>query len=126
MLLCWARQVAIFFSSPRVEPQEDHGECSTSLQLLAQQLKMAQAILPSKKTALSWTAIFSALLLGLWTRSGERTSSSVKDIFSFGANEEYVCQDQQYTTEIISVDPLMIYINDFVSREEARDLVAVG
>jgi prolyl 4-hydroxylase len=38
----------------------------------------------------------------------------------------FVCEQHQYTTEIVSIDPLLIYINNFVSDKEAQLLVATG
>lgn len=40
--------------------------------------------------------------------------------------EEFVCKAGSYTTEIISIDPLLIYINNFVDEGEIRDLIAEG
>lgn len=105
---------------------------STSLpsQTITSHLNMTHPSLPSKKTALSWTAIFSALLLGLWTRSGEKSGSPVvvRDIWMFGGQgkEEFICTERGYTTEVISVDPLMVYINGFVTGEEAKGLIDIG
>ncbi|KAI4673213.1 uncharacterized protein J4E88_008825 [Alternaria novae-zelandiae] len=36
------------------------------------------------------------------------------------------CADHQYTTEIISLDPLVIYINNFTSAREAEGLITLG
>ena len=36
------------------------------------------------------------------------------------------CEMQQYTTEIISLDPLLIYINNFTSAQEAEELINLG
>ncbi|KAI4661544.1 uncharacterized protein J4E78_004333 [Alternaria triticimaculans] len=36
------------------------------------------------------------------------------------------CADHQYTTEIISLDPLLIYINNFTSAREAEQLISLG
>ncbi|KAF1837510.1 hypothetical protein BDW02DRAFT_518833 [Decorospora gaudefroyi] len=36
------------------------------------------------------------------------------------------CKTHQYTTEIISVDPLVIYINNFTSAQEAEELIHLG
>lgn len=44
----------------------------------------------------------------------------------FSKSPEYVCVDQHYTTEIISIEPLVIYINDFVSPAEAAAIVEIG
>lgn len=37
-----------------------------------------------------------------------------------------LCPSHRYTTEIVSLDPLIIYINNFTSPEEARDLIKAG
>lgn len=36
------------------------------------------------------------------------------------------CYTHEYTTEIISLDPLVIYINNFTSAEEAEELIKLG
>jgi prolyl 4-hydroxylase len=36
------------------------------------------------------------------------------------------CGNHQYTTEIISLDPLLIYINNFTSTQEAEELIELG
>ncbi|KAF2187695.1 hypothetical protein K469DRAFT_661716 [Zopfia rhizophila CBS 207.26] len=38
----------------------------------------------------------------------------------------YNCDDHKYTTEIISLDPLVIYINNFTTKREAEELVMLG
>ncbi|TVY23685.1 Prolyl 4-hydroxylase [Lachnellula hyalina] len=41
-------------------------------------------------------------------------------------SSDFVCEDHHYTTEIISTDPLLIYINNFISAREAEAIIAVG
>jgi prolyl 4-hydroxylase len=36
------------------------------------------------------------------------------------------CKAHQYTSEIISLDPLVIYINNFTSAPEAEELINIG
>ncbi|KAF2707478.1 hypothetical protein K504DRAFT_482892 [Pleomassaria siparia CBS 279.74] len=36
------------------------------------------------------------------------------------------CESHQYTNEIVSLDPLVIYINNFTSFQEAEDLIRLG
>ncbi|KAL6711949.1 hypothetical protein ACN47E_002992 [Coniothyrium glycines] len=36
------------------------------------------------------------------------------------------CETHQYTSEIISLDPLVIYINNFTSAQEAEELINIG
>jgi prolyl 4-hydroxylase len=36
------------------------------------------------------------------------------------------CSTHQYTSQIISLDPLVIYINDFISVLEAEELIDIG
>ena len=43
-----------------------------------------------------------------------------------GENLLKACADHQYTTEIISLDPLLIYINNFTSAREAEELIKLG
>ncbi len=37
---------------------------------------------------------------------------------------EFVCKTGKYRTEIISIDPLLIYINNFVDETEIKGLIA--
>lgn len=37
-----------------------------------------------------------------------------------------ICDKHQYTSEIISLDPLVIYINNFTSTQEAEELINIG
>src|SRR6266511_4133610 len=39
---------------------------------------------------------------------------------------EFECSSQKYTTEILSLDPLVVYIRDFVSKEEIEELLELG
>jgi hypothetical protein len=39
---------------------------------------------------------------------------------------EYECRAGEYTTELLSIDPPIIYINNFLSDDEARDLIRLG
>jgi len=41
-------------------------------------------------------------------------------------NGEFVCKKGSYTTEIVSIDPLLIYINNFVDESEIKGLIAEG
>ena len=36
------------------------------------------------------------------------------------------CESHKYTSEIVSLDPLVIYINNFTSFQEAEDLIKLG
>ncbi|KAF2261852.1 hypothetical protein CC78DRAFT_583218 [Lojkania enalia] len=36
------------------------------------------------------------------------------------------CESHKYTTEIVSLDPLVIYINNFTTHQEADELIAAG
>lgn len=36
------------------------------------------------------------------------------------------CKEHRYTSEIISLDPLVIYINNFTSKQEAEQLINIG
>jgi prolyl 4-hydroxylase len=36
------------------------------------------------------------------------------------------CSTHQYTSQIISLDPLVIYINNFTSIPEAEELITIG
>ncbi|KAF2464088.1 uncharacterized protein BDR25DRAFT_243513, partial [Lindgomyces ingoldianus] len=38
----------------------------------------------------------------------------------------YDCEAHKYTTEIVSLDPLVIYINNFTSTQEAENLIKAG
>jgi prolyl 4-hydroxylase len=47
-------------------------------------------------------------------------------IFGGLREEGFLCKTGQYTTEIVSVDPLLIYINNFVDKSEIEGLIAEG
>jgi prolyl 4-hydroxylase len=36
------------------------------------------------------------------------------------------CKTHQYTSEIVSLNPLLIYINNFTSAHEAEELITTG
>ena len=74
-----------------------------------------QNFIPTRKTAFGFAVVAGLLaaLLGLYVQKGKK-----EEIFS--------CREQKYMTEIVSIDPLVIYINDFVSQSEASQLVSLG
>ncbi|ORY19441.1 hypothetical protein BCR34DRAFT_527723 [Clohesyomyces aquaticus] len=41
-------------------------------------------------------------------------------------HEPHSCEAHKYTTEIVSIDPLVIYINNFTTFQEAEDLIKAG
>lgn len=41
-------------------------------------------------------------------------------------DHEYVCPAPRYSTEILSMDPLIMYINNFVSESEIDHLLRLG
>jgi prolyl 4-hydroxylase len=49
-----------------------------------------------------------------------------KGFFEEVGNGEFLCKKGSYTTEIISIDPLLIYINHFVDESEIKGLIAEG
>jgi len=74
-----------------------------------------QSFIPTKKTAFGFAVVAGLLaaLLGRYVQKG-------------GKEEVFFCKEQKYMTEIVSLDPLVIYINDFVSQSEASQLVSLG
>jgi prolyl 4-hydroxylase len=74
-----------------------------------------QTFIPTKKTAFSFAVVASlfAALFGHYLQKGKK-----EEVFS--------CEEQKYMTEIVSLDPLVIYINDFVSQSEASKLISLG
>jgi len=38
----------------------------------------------------------------------------------------YKCPELNYTMEIVSIDPLLIYINNFISPQESQELLKLG
>ncbi|PVH76758.1 hypothetical protein DL98DRAFT_282957 [Cadophora sp. DSE1049] len=83
---------------------------------------MAQIYLPSRKTALGSACAAAALLAVFWSNQQYHDNTEA----SIPTPETYECRPHTYTTEIVSVDPLLIYINEFLSSEEADLLVALG
>ncbi|KAI1816865.1 hypothetical protein GGS20DRAFT_535846 [Poronia punctata] len=57
------------------------------------------------------------------TTSGTNSSSSDNKT---EYENEYTCSRQAYTTEIISLDPLVIYIHDFFSPPDINEILKVG
>jgi prolyl 4-hydroxylase len=64
-----------------------------------------------------------ALFWGSWVQSYLPTW---KGVWGGVRKEEFVCQAGSYTTEIVSIDPLLIYINNFVDESEIKGLIAEG
>ena len=74
-----------------------------------------QSFIPTKKTAFGF-AVVAGLLAALFGRYVQKGNKE----------EVFVCEEQKYMTEIVSLDPLVIYINDFVSQSEASKLISLG
>lgn len=79
--------------------------------------------LPLLKIVLSSYAI-TALLVASYSYGFP--FSPLQTLFSNSREKPFVCEPHQYTTEIVSIDPLLIYINNFVSDKEAVGLIATG
>jgi prolyl 4-hydroxylase len=77
-------------------------------------LPVLRSHLPNKLRAYLPTAVWEATT----------TSESQEPLNTEGLVK--VCSDHQYTTEIISLDPLLIYINNFTSAREAAELIRIG
>lgn len=75
-----------------------------------------------KKTA-TGSAITLLVLAVFW---GSWVQKPWKGIWGGVRKEEFVCKAGTYTTEIISIDPLLIYINNFVDEREMKGLIAEG
>jgi hypothetical protein len=88
--------------------------------------KMAQAYmyLFARKTALGST-LLAVILAALWAGLKVR-NTGLGDLLSFRRRPDDICEVGSYTTEIVSTDPLVIYINNFVSEKEAEALVTAG
>lgn len=86
------------------------------------------AEIPLRKIVLSSYAIAALLVAAYWSSySYSFTFSPFQAFFgTLRAPPPFVCEPHQYTTEIVSIDPLLIYINNFVSAEEADLLIAEG
>jgi prolyl 4-hydroxylase len=80
--------------------------------------------LATRKTALSSALSAAALAAVLTAFMGK--DSTWAALKTGEKNEGFVCEPHQYTTEIISVDPLVVYINNFVSPRESQLLIALG
>ncbi|KAH9219566.1 hypothetical protein DL95DRAFT_483758 [Leptodontidium sp. 2 PMI_412] len=88
---------------------------------------MKSLTLPSKRTTLGSACAAAALLAAFWSNqfisdsTGSRSSEDKRV-----TPENYECKPHNYTTEVVSVDPLLIYINGFLRDEEADLLVELG
>jgi hypothetical protein len=74
-----------------------------------------QTFIPTKKIAFGF-AVVAGLLAALFGRYVQKWKKE----------EVFFCEEQKYMTEIVSLDPLVIYINDFVSQSEASKLISLG
>ncbi|KAH6676426.1 hypothetical protein B0J14DRAFT_354084 [Halenospora varia] len=86
---------------------------------------MKMTTLPSKKTALGSLAIFVALFSILRSSLIYEKLSTWRSFLPFSGTA-FICEEGRYTTEVVSTDPLVIYINDFVSAKEAKSIIDVG
>ncbi|KAF2785501.1 hypothetical protein K505DRAFT_380848 [Melanomma pulvis-pyrius CBS 109.77] len=85
--------------------------------------------LPLALTAL--TALFSGgvpklLPTRLQTYLSKATSQASADLSVAPKTQYSSCEAHQYTSEIVSLDPLVIYINNFTSIQEAEELIKLG
>ncbi|TGJ88332.1 hypothetical protein E0Z10_g420 [Xylaria hypoxylon] len=72
-------------------------------------------------------ALFAAWLLGRGSKSSVDTSHSLPPLpQSNSSSSDLRCEDQSYKTELISLDPLVIYIRDFFSTQEINNIVQAG
>jgi hypothetical protein len=71
-------------------------------------------------------SIIATLLAAAWSRYGFLQVSSYIQSTIKGETKGFTCRDQHYITEIVSVDPLVMWIEDFVSFSEADQVIAVG
>lgn len=79
---------------------------------------------PSK--ILVGSAIFATILAAQWS-SNVLQYTQWETFFPLKLNPvEFVCIPHHYTTEIVSNDPLLIYINNFTSILESRALIEAG
>jgi len=74
---------------------------------------------PSRKIVV-WSSVLVVLIAALSRYMGWQ------GLLGRGKGEGFVCEEGSYTTEIISIDPLVIYINNFTSEREIEELITVG
>jgi hypothetical protein len=76
-----------------------------------------------KKTAAGSAAAVTVLVLALfWVQKPWEWKGFLGGV----RKEDFVCKSGTYTTEIISIDPPLIYINNFVDDGERKGLIAEG
>jgi len=72
-----------------------------------------------KKTAAGSAAAVTVLVLALfWVQKPWEWKGFLGGV----RKEDFVCKSGTYTTEIISIDPLVIYINNFIDDGERKGL----
>jgi len=82
------------------------------------------AFLPSTRAFLS-SAILAVAIAVYFSGIATKYISWPLSLFS-SETPGFVCKPHQYTTEIVSVDPLLLYINNFTSLLENTALVTAG
>ncbi|KAE8442562.1 hypothetical protein EG329_003049 [Mollisiaceae sp. DMI_Dod_QoI] len=83
--------------------------------------------IPLQKIVLSSYAVAGILIAAYWSSYSYGFSFSPwQAVIGSLRSPPFVCEPHQYTTEIVSIDPLLIYINNFISASEAELLVATG
>lgn len=71
-------------------------------------------------------SIAAVLVAAAWSKYRFRFSLDGNRASTKNSGSKFFCQDQKYATEIVSVDPLVIWIEDFVSASEADEVIAIG
>ncbi|GAW11413.1 hypothetical protein ANO14919_007580 [Xylariales sp. No.14919] len=75
----------------------------------------------------TFCALLAAWLLGWGSKSSVDSFHPPSPLLrSNSSSSELRCEDQSYKTELISLDPLVIYIRDFFNTQEINDIVQAG
>ena len=78
-----------------------------------------------RKTLLG-SALLVAVLTVLWSSYVQQYKLWKRILPSQTNSEGFVCLPQPYTTEIVSIDPLLIYINNFTTSIESHAIISAG
>lgn len=77
------------------------------------------------RNAFFGSAVF-AVALAIFCTGVMHSNIPWQSPFKTSKSSNFICEPHQYSTEIVSIDPLVIYINNFTSSTETTGLIEAG